>query len=31
MTDDDLRSVYQYLRSVPPVVHDTGPKVQRKS
>ena len=30
MTDDDLRSVYRYLRSLPPVVHDTGPKVQRK-
>ena len=30
MTDDDLRSVYRYLRSLPPVAHDTGPKVQRK-
>jgi mono/diheme cytochrome c family protein len=30
MTDDDLRSVYRYLRSLPPVEHDTGPKVQRK-
>jgi mono/diheme cytochrome c family protein len=31
MTDDDLRSVYRYLRSLPPVEHETGPKVQRKS
>ena len=30
MTDDDLRSVYWYLRSLPPVEHATGPKVQRK-
>jgi mono/diheme cytochrome c family protein len=30
MTDDDLRSVYRYLRSLPPVVHDTGPRVQQK-
>lgn len=30
MTDDDLRSVYRYLRNLPPVEHDTGPKVQRK-
>jgi mono/diheme cytochrome c family protein len=30
MTDHDLRSVYRYLRSLPPVVHDTGPTVQRK-
>jgi mono/diheme cytochrome c family protein len=30
MTDDDLRSVYRYLRSLPPVDHDPGPKVQRK-
>ena len=30
MTDDDLRSVYRYLRTLPPIVHDPGPKVQRK-
>jgi mono/diheme cytochrome c family protein len=30
MTDDDLRSVYRYLRSLPPVVHETGPVAQEK-
>jgi hypothetical protein len=30
MTDDDLRSVFRYLRALPPVVHDTGPAMQRK-
>ena len=25
MTDDDLRSVYRYLKTVPPVVRDMGP------
>lgn len=28
MTDDDLRSVFRYLRSLPPVAHDTGPAMQ---
>ena len=30
MTDDDLRAIYRYLRSVAPVEHDPGPSVQRK-
>jgi mono/diheme cytochrome c family protein len=30
MTDDDLRSVFRYLRTLPPVVHDTSPARQRK-
>ena len=30
MSDDDLRSVYRYLRSLPPVVHATGPARQKK-
>jgi hypothetical protein len=30
MTDDDLRSVYRYLRSLPPASNDTGPRVQPK-
>ena len=30
MTDDDLRSVFRYLRSLPPVAHDTSPARQRK-
>jgi mono/diheme cytochrome c family protein len=30
MTDDDLRSVYRYLRSLTPVEHQTGPVVQAK-
>ena len=30
MTDDDVRSVYRYLRSLPPAVHETGPGVQLK-
>ena len=25
MTDDDLRSIYRFLRSLPPVDRDTGP------
>ena len=28
MTDDDVRSVYVYLRSLPPVRHVTGPVIQ---
>ena len=30
MTDDDLRAIYRYLKSVPPVDRDPGPSVQRK-
>ena len=25
MTDADLRSLFRYLKSLPPVAHDTGP------
>ena len=28
MTDDDLRAVYRYLRTLPPVRRDTGPALQ---
>jgi mono/diheme cytochrome c family protein len=30
MTEDDLRSVYRYLQSIPPVAHDPGPSIQEK-
>jgi hypothetical protein len=30
MNDEDLRSVYQYLRSLPPVEHETGAPLQEK-
>jgi hypothetical protein len=30
MTDDDLRSVYRYLRSLPPTRKAVGPPVQPK-
>lgn len=30
MTDDDLRSVFRYLKSLPAVSHDTGPSRQQK-
>jgi mono/diheme cytochrome c family protein len=30
MTDDDLRSIYRYLRTVTPVEHDPGPSLRRK-
>ena len=30
MTDDDLRAVYRYLRSLPPASNATGPAVQEK-
>ena len=30
MTDEDLRSVYRYLTSLPPVVNETGPVLQDK-
>jgi mono/diheme cytochrome c family protein len=31
MTDADLRSIYRYLMSIPPVRHEVGPVVQRQS
>jgi mono/diheme cytochrome c family protein len=30
MTNDDLRSVYRYLRTLPPTVRRTGPPIQAK-
>src|ERR1051325_7300621 len=30
MTDDDLRAIYRYLRSVTPVEHDPGPSLRKK-
>jgi len=30
MTDDDVRSVYRYLRSLPAVEHETGPGIQQR-
>ena len=30
MTDEDMRSVFRYLRSLEPVAHATGPVVQDK-
>ena len=30
MSEADLRSVYQYLRSLPPVEHSTSPTIQNK-
>ena len=30
MSDTDLRAIYRYLRSVPPIENETGPLVQRK-
>ena len=30
MTDDDLRSIFRYLRSLPPYEHATGPVMQNK-
>jgi mono/diheme cytochrome c family protein len=30
MTDDDMRAVYRYLRTLPPVRHATGPVIQDK-
>ena len=31
MTEDDLRSVFRYLRSLSPVEHAVGPPIQSKS
>ena len=30
MTDDDVRAIYRYLRSLDPVEHDPGPIVTQK-
>lgn len=30
MTEDDLRSIFTYLHSLPPVERHTGPPVQKK-
>lgn len=30
MTDDDLRAIYRYLRTVAPVEHDPGPSLRHK-
>ncbi len=30
MTDDDVRSVYRYLRSLPAVEHEAGPGIQQR-
>ena len=30
MTDDDLRAIYRYLRTVTPVEHDPGPSLRHK-
>ena len=30
MSDDDLRAIYRYLRTVPPVLHETGPSMRPK-
>ena len=31
MSDDDIRAVYRYLRTLPPVENETGPLLQEKS
>jgi mono/diheme cytochrome c family protein len=31
MTDDDVRSIYRYLRTLPPYEHATGPGMQAKT
>ncbi len=31
MSDDDLRSIYRYLRSLPPVRHETGPSLRPRT
>jgi hypothetical protein len=28
MTESDVRSVYRYLRTLPPAIHETGAAVQ---
>ena len=31
MSDEDLRAVYRYLRTLPPVRYETGPSIRQKS
>ena len=31
MSDDDLRAIYRYLKSLDPVEHDTGPILRKKT
>ena len=31
MSDSDLRAIFRYLRTVPPVTNATGPTVQKKA
>lgn len=31
MTDDDLRAIYRYLRTLPPVRNETGPSIRPKT
>jgi len=31
MSDEDLRSIYRYLRSLPPVRHETGPSLRART
>jgi len=30
MTEDDVRSIYRYLKTLPPTVHDTGPAMRAR-
>jgi hypothetical protein len=30
MSDDDVRAIYRYLRTLPPVENETGPSLQEK-
>jgi hypothetical protein len=30
MDEDDLRAIYRFLRTLPPVEHDTGPRVRER-
>ncbi|HYH09147.1 MAG TPA: c-type cytochrome [Thermoanaerobaculia bacterium] len=30
MSEDDLRAIYRYLRTLEPVVHDPGPSLQKR-
>jgi hypothetical protein len=30
-TDEDVRAIYRYLRSLPPTLNRTGPAIQPKS
>ena len=31
MDEDDLRAIHRYLRTLPPVEHDTGPRMRPRS